>query len=35
VWLYSHSQWLAWGTMEALAVIVVIIGVFALEKDAA
>lgn len=35
VWLYSHSQWLAWGTMEALTVIVVIIGVFALEKDAA
>lgn len=33
VWLYSHSQWLAWGTMEALAVVVVIIGVFALEKD--
>ena len=35
VWLYSHSQWLAWGTMEALAVVVVIIGVFALEKDSA
>ncbi len=33
VWLYSHSPWVAWGAMEALAVVVVIIGVFALEKD--
>lgn len=35
VWLCSHSQWLAWGTMEALAVVVAIIGVFVLEKDGA
>jgi len=33
VWFYNHSQWLAWGTMEALALIVVVIGAFALEKD--
>ena len=33
VWFYNHSQWLAWGAMEALALLVVAVGVFALEKD--
>lgn len=35
VWFYNHSQWLAWGTMEALAVLVVAIGIFAIDKDKA
>lgn len=35
VWFYNHSQWLAWGTMEALAVLVVAIGTFAIDRDRA
>ncbi|MBA4353409.1 MAG: MFS transporter [Novosphingobium sp.] len=33
VWFYNHSQWLAWGTMEALALMVVGMAIFAMEKD--
>ena len=35
VWLYSHSQWLAWGTMEVLALLVVVMGIFAIDRDRA
>ncbi len=34
VWLYSHSQWLVWGVMEALALVVVALCLFAMQKDA-
>lgn len=34
VWLYSHSQWLVWGVMEALALVVVALCLFAMHKDA-
>lgn len=33
VWLYNHSQWLAWGVMELLAATAVMMAVFALERD--
>lgn len=33
VWLYNHSQWLAWGVMEALALTVVVLCIFTVEKD--
>lgn len=35
VWLYNHSQWLAWGAMEAFALLVVALGLFGLERDRA
>lgn len=35
VWFYNHSEWLAWGTMEALALTVVALCVFAMDKDRA
>ncbi|MFN3551686.1 MAG: MFS transporter [Novosphingobium meiothermophilum] len=33
VWLYSHSQWLAWGVMEALALIVVLLSLMAVRRE--
>ncbi|MDP3552027.1 MAG: MFS transporter [Novosphingobium sp.] len=33
VWLYNHSQWLAWGVMEALAISVVVLCALTLRKD--
>lgn len=35
VWLYNHSEWLAWGVMEALALTVVGLCLFAMGKDRA
>jgi len=35
VWFYNHSQWLAWGTMELLALTVVALCLFSMEKDPA
>jgi predicted MFS family arabinose efflux permease len=34
VLLYNHSQWLAWGVMEALALSVVALCILAVRKDA-
>ena len=33
VWLYSHSQWLAWGVMETLALIVVLLSLIAVRRE--
>ncbi len=33
VWFYNHSEWLAWGTMLTLALAVVALCVFAMDKD--
>lgn len=35
VWLYNHSNWLAWGVVELLAVSVMLICVFGMRRDAA
>lgn len=35
VWLYNHSNWLAWGVVELLAVSVMMICVFGMRRDAA
>ncbi len=35
VWFYSHSEWLAWGSIGTLALIVVALCLFAMEKDRA
>lgn len=35
VWFYNHSHWLAWGTMEVLALLVVTMGLFAIDRDRA
>lgn len=33
VWLYNHSQWLAWGVMEVLALAVVLLCALLVNKD--
>ncbi len=35
VWLYGHSPWLVWGVIEALALTVVVLCVFAVRRDLA
>ena len=35
VWLYNHSQWLAWGVMEVLALGVVLLCLVAMKRDPA
>lgn len=35
VWLYNHSNWLAWGVVELLAVSVMLICIFGMRRDAA
>jgi MFS family permease len=35
VWLYNHSNWLAWGVVELLAVSVILICIFGMRRDAA
>ncbi|WP_231625041.1 MFS transporter [Novosphingobium sp. AAP93] len=35
VWLYNHSNWLAWGVVELLAVSVILICVFGMRREAA
>lgn len=35
VWFYNHSQWLAWGVMEALALAVVLLCLVYMRKDPA
>ncbi|WP_253185884.1 MFS transporter [Novosphingobium sp. NDB2Meth1] len=35
VWLYNHSNWLAWGVVEVLAVSVILICVFGMRREAA
>lgn len=35
VWLYGHSSWLVWGVIEALALTVVVLCVFAVRRDLA
>ena len=35
VWLYNHSNWLAWGVVELLAVSVMLICVFGMRREAA
>ena len=35
VWLYNHSQWLAWGVMEVLSLGVVLLCLFAMRRDSA
>ncbi len=34
VWLYNHSSWLAWGAVEALSVLVMLICAFGMRRDA-
>ncbi|MCY1670355.1 MFS transporter [Novosphingobium sp. SL115] len=33
VWFYNHSQWLAWGVMEVLALSVVVLCLVVVDKD--
>ncbi len=35
VWLYNHSNWLAWGVVELLAFVVILICVFGMRRDVA
>lgn len=35
VWLYNHSNWLAWGVVELLAITVMLICAFAMRRDPA
>lgn len=35
VWLYNHSNWLAWGVVELLALGVILICVFGMRRDVA
>jgi MFS family permease len=35
VWLYNHSNWLAWSVMEALAISVVVLSALSMRKDPA
>ncbi|MFY7838506.1 MAG: MFS transporter [Novosphingobium sp.] len=35
VWLYNHSNWLAWSIMEALAISVVVLSALSMRKDPA
>lgn len=35
VWLYNHSQWIAWGVMELLSLGVVLLCLFAMKRDPA
>ena len=35
VWLYNHSNWLAWGVVEALAILVILICTFGMRRDPA
>jgi predicted MFS family arabinose efflux permease len=35
VWLYNHSNWLAWGVVELLALTVILICLFGMRKDIA
>ncbi len=35
VWLYNHSNWLAWGAVELLALTVILICAFGIRRDAA
>lgn len=35
VWLYNHSNWLAWGVVELLVLTVILICLFGLRRDAA
>lgn len=34
VWLYNHSNWLAWGVVELLALTVILICAFGMRRDA-
>jgi MFS family permease len=34
VWLYNHSNWLAWGVVELLALLVILICLFGMRRDA-
>lgn len=33
VWLYNHSNWLAWGAVEVLSVLVMLICIFGMRRD--
>jgi MFS family permease len=33
VWLYNHSNWLAWGAVELLSLVVILICIFGMRRD--